>query len=426
MKKNTGTKGNRQEDFAADIAQAEAELGEMNLMKLLSWGSSALLQKAVETEITRYLGRGYYEHLKPGEEFKGERHGYRTTTIDTPIGQVIYERQRVNGAPDFKSKYHVAHMRRPKEFAQAVAEMYVNGVSTGKVKRALKAVTGEKAKLSKSTVSRITKGLREEFKTWIKRDLSGLKVAYLFLDAIRIGMRLDSKKKQAVLIAYAVLEDGSFETLSIGLGNSESDKSWGLFVGDLKNRGLKDPLLTVSDGNPAVIHAIDTLLPTGYRQRCVKHRMENILAAIPEEKHREVRLKLNRVFYGATSLEQAKEALKAFKREYGKVYTTAISRLETDLDQALTFYLFPSSHWRRIRTSNRLERMNLEIRRRLNVIGRHPSEEGCLSLVFQICKRYADARRNFRVDDLAKGIWKRLREEKINMITQLELDLVAA
>ena len=239
-------------------------------------------------------------------------------------------------------------------------------------------------------------------------------------------MRLDSKKKQAVLIGYAVLEDGTFETLSIGLGNSESDKSWGLFIGDMKARGMKDPLLAVSDGNPGVIHAIDTLLPAAYRQRCVKHRMENILDAIPEEKHPEVRSKLNRIFYGATSLEQAKEALRAFKQEYGKVYITAISRLETDLDQALTFYLFPSSHWRRIRTSNRLERMNLEIRRRLNVIGRHPSEEGCLSLVFQICKRYADDRRNFSVDDLAKGIWKRLREEKINMITQLELDLVAA
>ena len=231
-------------------------------------------------------------------------------------------------------------MRRPEEFASAVTEMYISGVSTRKVKRALKAVTGEKARLSRSTVSRITERLRLEFKAWKTQSLKDRKFVYLFLDAIRIGMRLENTAKQAVLLAYGVLEDGSFELVSVGIGHSESDKTWEKFIVDMKTarnngltirpirtmktRGLADPLLVVSDGNHGVIHAIDSYFPTSYRQRCVKHKMDNVLDAIPKEKHDEVRPKLNRIFYGATSLEQAKDALQAFKRDCKKFCVTGV------------------------------------------------------------------------------------------------------
>ena len=207
-------------------------------------------------------------------------------------------------------------MRRPEEFADTVAEMYVTGVSTRKVKKALKAVAGDEIRLSRSTVSRITKRLRDEYDTWCKRDLSELKVVYLFFDAIHVGMRIGGVGKDCVLIAYVVLENGEFETLSIGLGNTESGKTWENFIVDLKRRGLKDPLLCISDGNMGLCSMIDEYFQTSYRQRCVKHKMENILAQIPKDKHKEVQPKLNRIFYGATSLEQAKQALKDFKREY--------------------------------------------------------------------------------------------------------------
>jgi transposase-like protein len=317
-------------------------------------------------------------------------------------------------------------MRRPEEFADAVTEMYVTGVSTRKVKKALKAVAGDDVRLSRSTVSRITKRLRDEYTAWCTRSLSELKVIYIFFDAIRVGMRIGDIGKDCVLIAYAVLENGEFETLSVGLGNTESSGTWEDFIVDLKKRGLQDPLLCISDGNVGLCSMIDKYFETSYRQRCVKHKMENILNQIPKEKHGRVQPKLNRIFYGATSLEQAKQALKDFKREYGKIYPSAIARLEDDLDQSLMFYLFPSNHWKRIRTSNRLERLNKELRRRLRVIGRHPSERGCLSLVFQICKRYQENKNAFRANDLVQALWRRLRNEKLEMITQLTLDLKAA
>jgi len=406
-----------------NASEESANLLGMSLFAILRQGSGMLLKEAIEAEITSHLGRLRYEH---GEVFKGHRNGYQETNIDTPVGPVGYERPKITGAEDFVSKFHTPHVRRPAEFAASVTDMYVNGISTRKVKDALRAVTGEKIKLSKSTVSRITKKLRDEFQSWKKRSLAELDIAYLFLDAIRVGMRMGGTGKDAVLVAYAILQDGSMELLSVDLGQSESDRAWGQFVGNLKARGLKDPLLTCSDGNQGVINAIDAHFPTGYRQRCLKHRTENILDAVPKEHQDRVWKLLQPIFYGATSLEQAKQFIKAFQSTLKKEFPTAVSRLEQDLDQCLSFYLFPTQHWRRMRTSNKLERLNKEIRRRLNVIGRHPDELGCLSLIYGVTKKYAEQQHRFSVGDLEKQLWKKLRERKIEMIEQLTLDLYAA
>lgn len=399
------------------------EIREQSLMGLLKFGGEMLLRGAVESEITEYLGRGFYKHHRGEEMNSGYRNGTRTTTYDTPIGQMSYEKPLLTGAKDFKSKYHVPYMRRPEEFAQAIGDMHVNGVSNRNVKRALRAVTGERVRLSKSSVSRMTKRIRLEFSEWKKRDLSKHKVIYLFLDAIRVNMRIGSTAKDSVLIAYGVLDDGSFETLAIDTRNSESDRAWGTFLYDLKARGLRDPLMVISDGNHGVIEAIENHFPTAWRQRCVRHKIENVLECVPPENQDKVRADLDKIFYGATSLEQAKLAIADFKRKYRNVFPSAIECLERDLSQCLTFYMFPSNHWRRIRTSNRLERMNLEIRRRLNSIGRHPHEEGCLALIYRICERHAEGKNGFKTNDLIEKLWVKLREKKVEMITQLELGL---
>ncbi len=421
MKKKSNRPGTTSQENLVNALPAE--LGELSTLGLLRFGGELLLKKAVEEEITRYLGRGFYEHMKGNQESTGYRNGTRQTRVDTPIGQLTYERQLLTGAANFVSQYHTPYMRRPQEFAQAVGDMHVNGVSSRNVKRALKAVTGEKVRLSKSAVSRVTKRIRLEFGEWKKRKLSDVPAVYLFLDAIRVKMRVGSTAKDSVMIAYAVLEDGSFETLAIAARNSESNNAWGTFLYDLKARGLKDPLLVVSDGNHGVITAIENHFPAAWRQRCVRHKVENVLECVPAEDEKNVREDLDKIFYGATSLEQAKLAVAEFKRRYRNVYPTAIECLERDLSSCLTFYMFPQAHWRRIRTSNRLERMNLEIRRRLKTIGRHPFEEGCLALVYRICTRHAEGKKGFSATDLVRALWSRLRDKKLEMITQLELGL---
>lgn len=401
-------------------------ISQMSLMGLLKFGSQTLLAEAIREEIRAYLGRDFYEHNNSKKAKSGYRHGYRNTRVDTPIGSIEYDRPRLIGARGFKSKFHSPYLRRPEEFASAICDMYVNGVSTRKIKSSLKSITGKGIKLSRSTVSRITKKLINEFKSWKRRDLSEVNVVYLFFDAIRIGMRIGGKNLDSVFIAFGILEDGSFEVLSISVGNSENAKSWGIFANDLKRRGLKDPLLAVSDGNASLIKSIESNFPTSYRQRCVKHKIDNVLSSIRKEDHPKAREMLNAIFYGSTSLAQSKLHIENFKNSFHKRYPTAVEILQYDLDQCLTFFLFPPKQWQKIRTSNKIERLHLEIRRRLNVIGRHPSEDGCLSLIFHVAKNYSHPQQGMRVDDLTKQLWKKLREEKVAMLEQLELDLYAA
>ncbi len=421
-KKLKDTRPNRQEVINRTLEALPQDLGKMNLMGLLQFGSSALLKEAVAQEITQYLGRGFYKHLKGGEEFKGERNGYRTTHIDTPVGQVEYERPLISYAPDFNSNFHVPYMRRPKEFADSVCDMHVNGVSHRNVKKALRAIAGKKVRLSKSTVSRITKQMNEEFNLWKKRDLSHLKVVYLIFDAIRVPMRLGGSCLDSVMVAYGVLEDGGFETISIATKNGESNACWEGLIADLIHRGLPQPLLAISDGNLPLITMIEKYLPESWRQRCVRHKTENILENVPKENQEKVREDINEIFYGATFLEQAKIAVDDFERKYRKQFPSAVECLERDLAQCLTFYYFPLTHWKRIRTSNQLERLNLEIRRRINAIGRHPSEEGCLTLIYFVATRYTENTHHFKVDDLIRNLWQKLKQRKIEMITQLEFD----
>lgn len=401
----------------------QIDLGSMSLMSLLQLGGGLVLKHAVAAEITEYLGRSRYER---SEEFKGYRNGYQATPLDTPLGQVRYDRPKIVDAPNFKSQFHRPGMRRPEEFADSITDMFINGISTRKIKDSLRAVAGEKVRLSRSSVSRITKRMRNEFATCKNRSLSEVKAAYLFLDAIRIGMRMGGTTKDAVLLAYAILEDGTMELLAIDIGHSESDRSWGKFVEKLKSRGLSDPLLVCSDGNQGVINAIDSHFSTSYRQRCLKHREQNILDAVPKEEQGKVRKALKSIFCGATSLSQAKQFVAAFKRDFQKVYPTAVERLFADLDQCLVFYMFPHHHWKRVRTSYKLERLNRELRRRLDVIGRHPDEDGCLSLIYAVTMKYAANQNGFMVDDLTKQMWIELRNKKVEMIKQLELDLWAA
>ena len=414
----------KQEKLKLSVGElSQLDLPGMSLMSLLQFGSGALLKHAIAAEIEAHLGRGHYEH---GDEFKGHRNGHQKSRIDTPMGVVEYDRPKLAYATNFKSQFHVPHMRRPEEFAAQITDMYINGLSTRKVKDSLKAVVGEKIRMSPSTVSRVTKRLRDEFAEWKTRSLADKDVAYLFLDAIRVGMRIGGGGKDAVLLAYAIMVDGTMELLSVDLGHTESERSWGKFVEDLKARGLKDPLIVCSDGNAGLIAAIDSHFTTSYRQRCVKHREQNILDAVPVAEQEPVKKVLKQIFYGATSLEQVKQFVKTFRREFGKKYPTAAERLMQDLDQCLTFYLFPSNHWRRMRTSNKLERLNKELKRRMKVIGRHPDEAGCLSLIYAVAKKYAIQQCRYTVTDIELAIWRRLREEKISMLKQLELDVWVA
>lgn len=256
----------------------------------------------------------------------------------------------------------------------------MHGLSTRKVKRAISKLLEEKG-LSHQNVIRISSKIVEEFNKWKRRDLSELKVIYLILDGTRLPVRAGTKDKEAVLVAWAFLEDGSRELLSVSLGNQESYNAWKGFLGDMIKRGLNEPLLTVIDGCPGLIRATRETLGSSDIQRCTKHKTENILDKVLKQDRGKVKDSIRKIFYAST-YEHAKEALEMFKREWGKKYPSALECLMEDIELCLTFYRYPYSHWKRIRTTNAVERSFREVRGRVRGIGRFKDEERALTMVY--------------------------------------------
>lgn len=171
--------------------------------------------------------------------------------------------------------------------------------------------------------------------------------------------------------------------LHLSLGGRESTESWKGVVHDLVGRGLKSPHLIISDGNPGLLRAICDVWPEVPRQRCIVHRMWNVLARVPKKRQAEVKRALYRIFYAAC-MEDAQAEANRFLSRYGREFPTATEVLVKHLGECLTFYRFPEHHWKNIRSTNALERAFKEVKRRTNVIGRFPTEMAALAVVFGI------------------------------------------
>jgi transposase-like protein len=258
--------------------------------------------------------------------------------------------------------------------------MYVRGLSTRDVGGLFGDAFGGN-RLSKSTVSRVTQQLNQDFDTWRRRDLSELPIVYLFLDGQYHAARQGTNEKEGVLSAYALLEDGRPVLLHLDLGPRESYDAWLGFLQDLVARGLRDPLLVVLDGAPGLVKAVKRVWPRAYRQRCLAHKMRNVIAKLPRLMQAKMKDLVTQVFQApshAAAMKRGRDLVAKFKDRY----PAAMECLERDLEECVIYLRFPEAHHRRIRTTNRLERLNGESRRRTKVIPRFPTERSCLTLLY--------------------------------------------
>ncbi|MEW6417213.1 MAG: transposase [Nitrospirota bacterium] len=177
------------------------------------------------------------------------------------------------------------------------------------------------------------------------------------------------------------LEDGSRELLSVSLGNRESYSAWKGFLEDMVNRGLNEPLLTVIDGCPGLVKAVNEVFPNSDIQRCTKHKTENVLDKVLKGDKEKVKDSLRKIFYAPT-YEHAKEAIEMFKKDWCKKYPAAFECLQEGIELCLTYYKYPYRHWKRIRTTNAVERSFREVRQRVRGIGRFQNEERALTMVY--------------------------------------------
>ena len=206
-------------------------------------------------------------------------------------------------------------------------------------------------------------------------------VVYMILDAVRLGLRRGTRGKEAVLVAWGFLEDGSRELIGVMLGNSESYGSWKGFLDDLLARGLKEPMLAVIDGCAGLIRAVHEVFPETDMQRCTKHKTENVLDKVLTQDRASVKESVRKIFYAST-YEHAKEAIELFKKNWSRKYPSATECLLSDIEACLTYYKYPYQHWKRIRTTNVIERSFKEVKRRTKGIGRFQIEERALTMVY--------------------------------------------
>jgi putative transposase len=348
------------------------------LTELTKIGARMMLQSALEEEVTAYLQRDYYER---NVEAKGSRSGSKPRSVKIGSGDIGLKMPQVRdaGGP-FHSRILPPRVTQMDEIQEIIPLLYMNGLSSRKVKKAVGKLIGRKG-LSHQNVMRISGRIVEEFNVWRKRDLSMLQVVYLVLDAVRLGVRAGTREKEAVLVAWAFLDDGSRELVGVSLGNSESYNAWKGFLEDLMRRGMGAPMLTVIDGCPGLIKAVDEVFPESDKQRCTKHRTENVLDKVLEQDKASVKESVRKVFYAST-YEHAKEAVELFKKKWSLKYPSAVECLTDDIESCLTYYKYPYQHWLRIRTTNVVERSFKEVKRRIKTAGRFQNEERALTMVY--------------------------------------------
>ena len=359
-----------------DVSSAPAEPPMVGFVGRLA---RYMLQVAIEAEATAFLGRDHYR--RGARQRVGWRNGYEPKRVQSQAGVLELAVPQLRSTEEsFRPAVTERLQTRTADLESLVRGMYVRGLSTQDVS-ALYTDTFGGSRLSKSTVSRVTQQLNQEFDTWRRRDLSELPVVYLFLDGQYHAARQGTEEKEGVLSAYALLEDGQPVLLHLDLGPRESYDAWLSFLQDLVARGLRDPLLVVMDGAPGLVKAVKRVWPRAYRQKCQVHKMRNILAKLPRLMQAKMKGLVHQVFLAPTfaaAMRRGRDLIAKFKDRY----PAAMECFERDLEECVTYLRFPEAHHRRIRTTNRLERLNGEGRRRTKVIPRFPTERSCLSLLY--------------------------------------------
>lgn len=344
--------------------------------------SGYMLQMGMEREVEEFLGRLYYQRGSRRRE--GWRNGYETRRLKTSQGLlpvlVPQVRNTQSASGGFRSNLLSAIGASSQALQDMVMRMYVRGLSTRDIEELFKEVFGDRV-ISRSGVSQLSQVLVEEFDGWRERELSGLRLAYLFLDATYVPARQGTEEKEGVLCAYGLTEEGHMVFIHLALGSRESYDSWISFLHDLTARGLNEPLLVISDGQAGLLKALREVFPRSLRQRCQVHKMRNILCKLPKGVMKEIKALVQQVFL-SPDYETAKRRGKALIARFRARYPSAMECLEKDLEECIVYLKFPREHHRRIRTTNLLERTFGEGRRRTKVIPRFPTEGSCLKLLY--------------------------------------------
>jgi len=342
------------------------------------------IHEIAEEELEAALGAGNHERVATRRAY---RHGTKTRELTTSYGKTVLEQPRAKlFGPDGKkveweSSMIPRYARRCRQVDAALLGLYFGGVNTRKVKQAIRPLL-RNAPLSKSAISRLIARLKEFFEAWRRRNLADEDIAYLFLDGIYVRVRCGGKVGSLpVLAAIGVRANGEKVLLALEVRGGEGEAAWRGFLEDMTARGLRAPRLAIIDGSAGLSKALDVIWPKVERQRCVVHKLRNLLSHAPERLHEEIRSDFHAIVY-AEDAGSARAAYDAFLRKWRRLAEGVARSLEEAGMELLTFFRYPKSQWKSLRTTNAVERLNGEFRRRVKSQSSFPSETSVLVLLF--------------------------------------------
>lgn len=378
-----------QDDSRKDGARQAERLGADTIETRMRVRIRKTIETIVEEELEAALGA--QPSARVGAARQGYRHGTRERTLTTSLGPTTFTmpRARLRAADgtstEWRSTTVARYQRRTARVDEALLGVYLAGTNTRRLKGALAPLL-RGGPLSKDAISRLVGRLREDFDTWRSRDLGDEDIRYVFLDGwfpkVRIGGR---RERVPVLVTLGVRGDGQRVVLDLRLAGEESAASWGDVLGSLVARHLRRPLLAVVDGNPGLLAAVQTQWPGLAVQRCTAHKLRNLQAKAPARLREELTEEYRRMIYAetATAVEQARTK---FAKKWHLRCPAVVESLKEAGDELFTFLRFPPSQWKALRTTNALERINEEFRRRTKTQASLPGQDAVLLLLFGLLR----------------------------------------
>jgi len=372
-------------------------------------GAQLILQRVLEAEVDEFLGRGRYERAADGA-VRGHRNGYAPKRVQLAEGGIELAVPQIRDSVEpFESVWLAAIGKRSARLRQLIPMLYVRGMSQRDVEAALVEALGVE-QTGRTVITEVCKALRPVFRQWQQRDLSGEELVYLFLDGIYLRLRPEDKKAIAVLCAYGIVADGRKVLLHLEIGDRESATCWEAFLEDMKCRGLPTPLMTVIDGNAGCRRAVKTKLPDSLVQRCQVHKMRNIINKLPQVARPTLKTLIYNAFTAKTYADGLKQA-QAIVAQYQERFPAAMKCLAQDVEECLTALKLPFAHRRQTRTTNVLERLFGEGKRRSKVVPRFTSEESGLALMFAVLLDASEGWHGLRMNEALRARLQVMRTE---------------
>ena len=369
--------------LADDTAQSES-LSQVDFQMLLQekmrQAVRLTLITILEEEVAAFVGAGPYQRTA---ERRDLRNGHYTRNLVTGVGEIEalpVPRTRQG----FQTKVFKRYKRRQAELDEAICDMFVQGMSMVRVGEVVETLTGTRP--SPSTVSKVFHTLEGEFQAWKSRPVAAHYV-YAFADGTYFSVLYNGEgHKMPILAVVGINEAGAREVLAFTIGDRENQKAWEDLMDDLKRRGLKKVDLWTTDGGQAMINALEIKFSSSKRQRCIRHKMDNVLSYIPKKQYDQVKPELRAIFY-QESRPKADQEVVAFCEKYEPTYPTAVECLKRDLEACLAFYAFPKRHWKTIRTTNVIDRLFGEVKKRSHKMATaFRNEDSCLLMFYAVIR----------------------------------------